>query len=89
MVMHVPVKLGVLTITFERKSKRFIYQQGNAMYSTYAAQLVSLFLLHPLKLKDSHCGEHDILPSIPASAIIIFCSSDIFLSKQSELRAYF
>lgn len=61
MVMHVPVKLGVLTITFERKSKRFIYQQGNTMYSTYAAQLVSLFLLHPLKLKDSHCGEHMVL----------------------------
>lgn len=60
MVMHVPVKLGVLTITFERKPKRFIYQQGNAMYSTYAAQLISLFLLHPLKLKDSHCGEHMI-----------------------------
>ena len=55
---HVPVKLGILTITFERKSKRFIYQLGNATYSTYAAQLVYLLVFHPLELKDSHCEQH-------------------------------
>lgn len=60
MVMHVPVKLGVLTITFERNSKRFIYQQGNTMYSTYAAELVYFLLFNPLNLKDSHCAEHMI-----------------------------
>lgn len=58
MVVHVPVKLGILAITFERKSKRFIYQLGNTRYSTYAAELVYLLMFHPLKLKDSHCEEH-------------------------------
>lgn len=58
MVVHVSVKLGILTIIFERKSKRFIYQLGSTMYSTYAAELVYLLMFHPLKLKDSHCEEH-------------------------------
>lgn len=58
MVVDVPVKLGILTITLERKSNRFIYQPGKTMYSTYAAELVYLLMFHPLKLKDSHCEEH-------------------------------
>lgn len=58
MVVHFPVKLGILTITSERKSGRFIYQRGNTMYSTYAAELVYLPMFHPLKLKDSHCEGH-------------------------------
>ena len=58
MVVHVLVKLGILTITFERKSKRFVYQLGNTMYYTYAAELVYFLMFHPLKLKDSHCEEH-------------------------------
>lgn len=42
-VMRVPVMLGVLTITFERNCKRFIYQKGNTVYSTYAAELISFY----------------------------------------------
>lgn len=60
MVVCGPVKLVILTITFERKYKRFIHQLGNTMYSTYAAELVYPLMFHPLKLKDSHCAEHII-----------------------------
>lgn len=92
MVVHVPVKLGILTITFERKPKRFIYQLGNTRYSTYAAELVYLLLFHPLKLKDSHCEENmsyfnEKNPSLKNRYILFL--SDTFSPKQSELRAWF
>lgn len=48
MVVHFPIKLGILTTTSKRKSGSFVYQQGNTMYSTYAAGLVYLPMFHPL-----------------------------------------
>lgn len=60
MVLHGPVKLVILTITFERKYKRFVHQLGNTVYSTYAAELVYPLIFRPFKLKDSHGEEHII-----------------------------